>query len=264
MRCSIRLRTLCYLLTLNEIKTIYFKVTPELSMLCIRRLTQLLIALCASAFLSALISFGIYHVLSITALPSSSSQSDFVNAINSVEDIKKLKESIFVFINAAFDLREKGASLVKWGLGFVLVWSLILGSVALATYRQICKHSSTPTPPEVENFIDLALSGKLELWKVFWGGYVALSALVFLISGGVLQWLVPTGSTKSSFLFNVLVGPIALSIPATIYLFSALLVWKSAPNTSSVAWHYLAKTVVIVNTVIPLLKSIMVASAILR
>lgn len=233
-------------------------------MLRIRRLTQLLIALCASAFLSALISFGIYHVLAIAAVPSSSYQSDIVNAINSVEDINKLKEATIVFISAASDLREKGAGLVKWGLGFVLVWSLILGTVAIAIYRQICKVSSAPAHPEVENFIDLALSGKLELWKVFWGGYVALSSLLSLISFGVFQLLVQTGSLKSSFLLNVLAGPIVLSIPFTIYLYSALLVWKSAPNTSSVVWHYLAKLVVIVATIAPLLKSIIAIAAILR
>jgi prepilin signal peptidase PulO-like enzyme (type II secretory pathway) len=156
-------------------------------MLRIRRLTQLLIALCASAFLSALISFAIYRFLSMTALPLSGSS--IVDDIRNLEDIGKLKEFTVLLISAAFDLRESGATLAKWGLGFVLVWSFILGTVALATYCQICKASIAPAYPEVENFIDRALAGKLELWKVFWGGYVALSLLLFFISGSILKLL---------------------------------------------------------------------------
>jgi hypothetical protein len=233
-------------------------------MLRIRRLTQLLIALCASAFLSALISLVIYRVLSMTVLPLSGQ--DIVNDIRSIEDINKLKEVTVTFLNAAFDLRDSGVISVKWGLGFVLVWSAVIGSVAFATYRQICRVSIAPDAlsPEVENFVDRALAGSLELWKVFWGGYVAVSLLLLMTSGGILKFLTQIGSgSKSLFLFNVLAGPIALSIPITIYLLCALLVWRSASNTSSVAWHYLAKAVVVACTVVPLIKGIYVTSTIL-
>ena len=111
-------------------------------MLRIRRLTQLLIALCVSAFLSALISIVIYRVLSMTALPLSGP--NIVNDIRGIEDINKLREVTIAFLSAAFDLRESGATSVKWSLGFVLIWSTILGSVAVVTYRQICKVSIAP------------------------------------------------------------------------------------------------------------------------
>jgi hypothetical protein len=232
-------------------------------MLRIRRLTQLLIALCASAFVSALISFVIYRVLCMTVLPLSGS--DIVNGIRSVEDIAKVKETTIVFISAAYQLRDNGASLAKWGLGFVLVWSIILGTLALVTYREVCKASIAPAHPEAENFIDRALAGKLELWKVFWGGYVALSLLLFFIFGSVLKLLTQVGSATSSlFLLNVIAGPIALSVPITIYLLSALLVWQSASNTSSAAWRYLAKAVVIVVTIVPLIRGIIAISAVLQ
>lgn len=232
-------------------------------MLRIRRLTQLLIALCAAAFVSAWVSFVIYRVLSMTALPLSGS--DITNDIGEIEDIAKLKEVTIALVSAAFQLKENGVVLATWGLGFVLVWSMILGTIALVTYREVCKDSIAPAHPEVENFIDRALAGKLELWKVFWGGYVALSLLLFLIFGSVVKLLTQVGSaTNSLFLLNAISGPIALSVPITIYLLSALLVWRSASNTSSVAWHYLAKAIVIIVTIIPLIRSIVAANAFLR
>jgi hypothetical protein len=232
-------------------------------MLRIRRLIQLLIALCASAFVSSWISFVIYRVLSMTALPLSGS--DIANDVGKIEDIAKLREITIALFGAASELRDSGALLAKWGLGFVLVWSIILAAIALVTYREACKASIASTHPEVENFVDLALAGKLELWKVFWGGYVLLSLLLFLVSGSVLKLLTQVGSaTDSLFLLNAIAGPIALSIPITIYLLSALLVWRSAANTSSVAWHYLAKAVVGIVTIFPLIRGIIAANAFLQ
>jgi hypothetical protein len=232
-------------------------------MLRIRRLTQLLIALCASAFVSAWISFAFYRVLSMTALPLAGI--DIANDIGNVDDIATLKEVTIALYSVASELRDSGALLAKWGLGFVLVWSIILGTLSLVTYREVCKTSLVPTHPEIENFIDRALAGKLELWKVFWGGYVALSLLLFFISGSVLKFLTQVGSaTNSLFLLNAIAGPIALSVPITIYLLSALLVWKSAANTFSIAWHYLAKAVVIVVTIVPLIRSVIATNAFLR
>ena len=232
-------------------------------MLRIRRLTQLIIALCASAFVSAWISYVIYRVLSMTALPLAGS--DVANDIRNIDDIAKLKAVTIALFGAASELRASGALLAKWGLGFVLVWSVILGTLALVTYREVCKTSSSPAYPEVENFIDQAIAGKLELWKVFWGGYVALSLLLLLAFSSVLNLLTQVGSTTNSlFLLNAIAGPIALSVPITIYLLSALLVWRSASNTSSVAWHYLAKAVVIIVTIIPLIRSIITTITYLR
>ena len=232
-------------------------------MLRIRRLIQLLIALCAAAFVSSWISFVIYRVLSMTALPLSGS--NIANDVGKIEDIARLKEVTIALFGVASELRDSGALLAKWGLGFVLAWSIILGATALVAYREVCKTSIASTRPEVENFVDLALAGKLELWKVFWGGYVVLSLLLFLVSGSVLKLLTQVGSaTNSLFLLNAIAGPIALSIPITIYLLSALLVWRSAANTSSVAWHYLAKAVVIIVTIFPLIRSIIATSAFLR
>lgn len=228
----------------------------------VRRLVQLMIALCASAFLSALISFALYRILSLTALPLSGS--NIANDIQSINDIGKLKELSVAFVGLSTELRNSGETLTKWGLGFVLVWSTILGTVALTTYREITKASKAPIEPAVENVFDRALAGKLELWKVFWGGYVALSLLLFFIFIVTAHLFTQVEAIKSSFLFNALACPIALSIPYTFYLLCALLVWRSASNTSSVVWCYLAKAFVIVFTAFPIIRSVYAVSVALR
>lgn len=234
-------------------------------MLRLRRLTQLLFVLCACAFISALLSIVIYRVLSMTALPFQ--DASVINDIKALEDISKLREIAVLLVGVSTELRTSGDTLAKWGLGFVLIWSAILGAITSAIYRQIRKVQNVVEMQlaETENLFDLALAGKLELWKVFWGGYVALSFVSMAAFAGIVKLLLPTGAdTQSSFLLSVLVGPIVLAIPIAIYLCCATLVWRSASNTSSPLWHYTAKAVVIVCTVLPLLKSVYITGVILK
>lgn len=229
-------------------------------MLRLRRLLQLLIALCSMAFLSALISLLIYRVHSMTAL--STSGADILNGLKEFDDIDKLREISAVLVRAGYELRDSGAFLVDWGLGFVLIWSFILGLSAVATYRQACKVMVAPDVPETENFIDKALAGKLELVKIFWGGYVTLSLVLLFLTSAALKLLPTMEVDGTSLLINLLVAPIVLSIPMTMQWACAILVWRCAPNTSSVVWSYMAKLIVIATTVIPLIKGIYIIQTI--
>lgn len=230
-------------------------------MLRLRRLTQLMMALCVSAFLSALISLIIYRVLSMTAMPIQSIE--LTNGIQEIQDIERLRGFTLALIRSGIDLRDGGATLANWGLGFVLIWSSILGLVAFVTYRQACKVLDTPDVPETGNFIDKALSGKLELTKIFWRGYVTVSLLLALISDAILKFLPAFTVNESSFLITALIAPIAMAIPATIYLTCAFLVWRCASNTSSIWWSYLARLVVIFVTVLPLIKGVYLLQSVL-
>lgn len=221
-------------------------------MLRLRRLLQLLIALCSTAFLSALISLLIYRVYSMTAL--STSGADILNGLKEIHDIDKLREISSVLVRAGYELRDSGAFLVNWGLCFVLIWSFILGLAAVATYRQACKVVVAPDAFETENFIDKALAGKLALVKIFWGGYVALSLVLFFLTSAVLKLLPTMEVDGTSFLIKLIVAPIVLSIPVTMQWTCAIFVWRCASNTSSLVWNYLAKLIVIAATVIPLIK----------
>lgn len=59
-------------------------------MLRLRGLLQLLITLCSTAFLSALISLLIYRAYSMTALPTSGA--DVLNGLKEIHDRDKLKQ----------------------------------------------------------------------------------------------------------------------------------------------------------------------------
>lgn len=229
-------------------------------MLRLRRLLQLLIAMCSTAFLSALISLLIYRVYSMTAL--SSSGSDILNGLKEIHDIDKLREISSVLVRAGYELRDSSAFLVNWGLGFVLIWSFILGLAAVATYRQARKVLVAPDAAEPESIIDQALAGKLALVKIFWGGYVALSLLLFFLTSAALKLLPTMEGDGTSLLINLLVAPIVLSIPVTMQWACAILVWRCASNASSLVWNYLAKLVVIAATVIPLIKGIYIIQTI--
>lgn len=239
---------------------------PDYSnMLRLRRLTQLLIVLCMAAFISALLSFAFHRVLSMSAMPFPSTT--LINDLQALEDIGKLREVAILLVRATAEVRTGGEMLVQWGLGFVLVWSLILGVITAAVYRQIGKVQSATEIKEAEkeSLLDRACAGKLELWKVFWGGYISLSCVLTVAAVGVFQLLRNIGSdTQASFLLNALVGPIVLAIPMAIYFCCAALVWRSAPNTTSPLWGYAARSAVIVLTVVPLLKCIYSASVFLK
>ncbi len=230
-------------------------------MLRLRRLTQLLMALCASAFLSALISLIVYRFLSMTAKPTQSIE--LTNGIQEIQDIERLRGFTLDLIRSGIDLRDGGATLASWGLGFVLIWSSILGLIAFVTYRQACKVLVNPDLPATENSIDKAFSGKLELAKIFWGGYVTLSLLLVLISNAVFKLLPSINANESSFLLNALVAPIVLAIPAIFYWTCAILVWRCAANTSSIVWRYLAKLIVIIATILPLIEGAYLLQSIL-
>lgn len=218
-------------------------------MLRLRRLSQLMIALCATAFLSALASLIIYRVLAMTSI--STDHVEITNGLREIQDIEPLRKIALTLVQAGVELREAGSTLALWGLGFVLIWSLILGLTAFASYRQACKVGVGIDAPEAENIIDQALAGKLALVKMFWSGYVTLLLLFWLISFAIFQFLPLFKTSDISFLTIALFVPIALAVPAIMQLSCAILVWRCSANTSSVMWGYLAKLAVLTLTVIP-------------
>ena len=136
-------------------------------MLRIRRLTQLLLALCACAFISAFISLGIYRLFLIKT--NNQITPEILAEISNINDINVIKSFIFPSVTLATELRDSADQLAGWGLSFVLIWACLLGFVAIALFRQITITQSTEIHVQSENIFDRALMGKLELWKSFWG-----------------------------------------------------------------------------------------------
>jgi hypothetical protein len=223
-------------------------------MLRIRRLTQLLMALCACAFISALISLVIYRVLSMTHAATISP--DVLADISNINDIEVLKQILLPFIAAADELRTGADLLASWGLSFVLIWASLLGFVTLVLYRQVTSTSLAEVNAIDENVIDRALAGKLELWKIFWALYVTLSLALGLIFGELATILVNASSLATHGVASLIAVPIVLAIPTTLHIISAILVWQSAKNTSRIYWTYLARAAVIAFTIFPIFRGI--------
>ncbi len=216
-------------------------------MLRIRRLTQLLLALCACAFISACISLGIYRFFSIQT--GRKITPEILAEISNINDINVIKSFFLPFVAAATELRDSADQLAGWGLSFVLIWACLLGFVAIALYRQITMTQSTEIHVQFENSLDRALAGKLELWKIFWGGYVVFLLAMQLISNKLFALL--TSIIDVHGLTSLITVPIAIAIPVTLHFIAAILVWQSAKNTSRVVWTYLARLVVVAFTVLP-------------
>lgn len=222
-------------------------------MLRIKRLARLQLALCACAFVSAYISLVTYRVLGKIALPRL--REEWERDVSSIEDISTLKNLCAALVSASFELQDHGSFLASWGLWFVLVWSSILCLAATLLLRQIQRSHDAPTVQERENIIDMALSGKLELWKAFWGFYVGLSLVSAVVINGSGVLLTKFGVLDFSKSAGLVAISMAMSVPVVIYLTSALAVWRCAPNTSHVLWRYLARITIVLWTTIPLVKS---------
>lgn len=228
-------------------------------MLRIRRLTQLLLALCACAFISALMSLGLYRLFAIKAVNQLSPE--MLAEISNIQDINVIKSFFLPFVTLATELRDSADRLAGWGLSFVIIWASLIGFVAIALYRQIITTQQIETNPQTENTIDRAFAGKIELWKIFWGVYVILLLAMQLIASKLFATFTELISLYGT--ASLILIPIGLAIPVTMHLLAALLVWKSATNTSHRFWTYLARTVVLAVTVLPSIRGIYIVQRLL-
>ncbi|GGX08827.1 hypothetical protein GCM10011282_13760 [Undibacterium macrobrachii] len=228
-------------------------------MLRIRRLTQLLLALCACAFISALMSLGLYRLFAVKAVNQISPE--MLAEISNIQDINVIKSFFLPFVTLATELRDSADRLAGWGLSFVIIWASLIGFVAIALYRQIISTQQVEINPQSENTIDRAFAGKVELWKIFWGVYVILLLVMQVIASKLFAAFSELISMHG--LASLILIPIGLAIPITLHLLAALLVWKSATNTSHRFWTYLARTVVVAITVLPSIKGIYIVQLLL-
>lgn len=228
-------------------------------MLRIRRLTQLLLALCACAFISALMSLGLYRLFAIKAVNQLSPE--MLAEISNIQDINVIKSFFLPFVTLATELRDSADQLAGWGLSFVIIWASLIGFVAIALYRQIITTQQIEINPQTENTIDRAFAGKIELWKIFWGVYVILLLAMQLIASKLFATFTELISLYGT--ASLILMPIGLAIPVTMHLLAALLVWKSATNTSHRFWTYLARTVVLAVTVLPSIRGIYIVQRLL-
>lgn len=223
-------------------------------MLRAKRIGQLQIALCLWAFMSAYLSLVIFRVLERVALPVS--VNNLARAISDNQDIETVRTVCVQVLDASSELRDNGIFLAYWGLGFALLWSCILGITAVFHHRQLRRSHLPHQQAESENVVDLALMGKLELWKAFWGFFVGLTFASALVIYGAGSLLLKSGALESFRQVTLVVFPIVGAVPMTLVCVSALAAWRCAPNTSRVVWRVLARTTIATWASYSLIKSL--------
>lgn len=222
-------------------------------MLSTRRLSHILVALSVWALASALLSLLVVKVLYFTQLPSlaPSLSSD----LNSVQDLAVLKKVCVLLVDTAAAQKEAGWLLVSWGLWFIATWSFIVGLTAVVLHRRLANSTTTESSPPNESIVDLALSGKLELWKAFWGFYIVLPYVATLVILGPLALLKYLHVVEQTTVVELVVIPLAISAVLVIFYGSAVVAWRCSRNTSRAAWRYLARIAIVLYTGVPLVKA---------
>lgn len=223
-----------------------------------KRISQILFALSAWFFVSALVSLVVVRIVSLTALPSLPGLSD---DIGKLQDMNTLKEVCVLLVDGAASQKEASSLFAVWGLGFVATWSAMFGIASAFMYRQL-RAAETHVRPNPANttFLDSALGGTLELWKAFWGLYIVLPYVAALAIGGPVMLLKHFQVIEPAKAVDLIVTPLAFSAVAVIYFGSAVVAWRCSRNSSRRIWHYLTRLVIVLYTVVPLIKGITMLS----
>ncbi len=227
-----------------------------------KRASQILIALSAWAFVSAIASLLIFKIVYISALPTS--LPNLTNDINNIQDFVVLKKISLLLAESVTTQKETGWLIASWGLWFVATWSAIFGVTTMLLYRQLTKTNPTEEQCSKETILDLALTGKLELWKAFWVFYIALPAVASLTVYQILAILRRTHVIEPTKVADLILTPLAYSAVLVIFLGAAIVVWRCSTNTPSITWRYLVRGSIILFTVIPLAKSAILLGHYLR
>jgi hypothetical protein len=223
-------------------------------MLRTRRIVQLQTALCLWAFLSAYIAFVFHRILEAVALPRV--MTNLASGIAGLQEIDTVKKVCVLVVEGSVDVRDNGAFLAALGLGFVMALSVIVCATAGLLYRELQRSKDSRETSETENTVDLALSGRLALWKTFWGFYVGVSLLSALAINGAASLLMKHGAFEDSRWLNFVAMPVAMAIPLTLSFISAYAVWRCAPNTERAVWRYLARIAVVLFSGVPVIQSL--------
>lgn len=223
-------------------------------MLRSQRLSRLLVALSACALFSSYASLILFRILEKVALPRI--QTNMARDIAAIQDLDQLKRIATILVEAAFELRDSGWFFATWGIGFVAVWSIVLGVVALLLSRSLTECRPAGELPAVGNAFDRALSGTLELRKAFWGGFVGIPLLVGIGVGALVYGFNASRKLEHLQTVSLIAIPIASSLYMVSVLTAALAVWRCAGNSSRPAWGTLARITVVVAVIALLAKSV--------
>ena len=221
-------------------------------MTAMKRTSWFLSFISAWFLVSAIVSLIMVRTLYLTELPSSIH--NLPTQINAIQDLTLLKNVCVAAINYASSQKEFSWVLAKWSFSFVAVWTVIfiIGLVFLKKQLNIFKQVEFPS--QLESPFDLAISGKLPLWKAFWVVFIGLSyglaITIYVLLYSLRQFhLIDSGKVPDLILMTL-----AYSLMFVICLFTADIAWRCSRNSTNNIWHYLSRVAILLIIVLPLIK----------
>lgn len=221
-------------------------------MTAMKRTNWFLSFISAWFFVSAIVSLIMVRILYLTELPSSIN--NLPTEINAIQDLSLLKNVCVAAINYAGSQKEFSWVLAKWAFSFVAVWTVIFMIGLVCLKKQLNTFKQVELPSQLESPLDLAISGKLPLWKAFWVVFIGLSYGLTITIYVLLYSLRKFHLIDSGKVPDLVLMTLAYSLTFVICLFSADIAWRSSRNSTNNMWHYLARTVILLLIVVPLIK----------
>lgn len=212
------------------------------------------------AILTLLISavlLKITHQIDIPTFPM------LADDITKITDIEVLQKLCVLLIDETAKRKDQTWLLVAWGFSMVAFWSSIFALAAIYLARLLRDSKRNAAEQHAVGVVEQAITGELPLWKAFWLLYMALPFLLALTTRGIVWCLKHYHVIETGLLADLLIVPLTQAAILTIWLWGATVTWRCATNTRRPVWKYTARTVVIIQTVLPLIVSVGMLSHVL-
>ena len=223
-------------------------------MTAVKRTNWFLSFVSAWFLVSAIVSLIMIRTLYLTELPSSISIHNLPTEINAIQELTLLKNVCVAAINYAGSQKEFNWVLAKWAFSFIAVWTVIFIIGLVCLKKQLNTFKQVEFPSQLESPLDLAISGKLPLWKAFWMVFIGFSYGLSIIIYFSLYSLKHFHLIESGKVPELILTTLAYSLTLTIWLFSADIAWRCSRNSTKYIWHYLSRAAIFLITVVPLIK----------
>jgi|GEM_PF-2446911 hypothetical protein len=225
-------------------------------MTTLKRTNQLLIFLSAWFFVTAIVSLIIIRILYLSELPASLNH---VSAdIKNIQDLVTIKKVCVIALDYAYSQKDFNWLLINWALSFVALWAVTFGTVLVYFQKKLHQYNAVEHSLQSESIIDLAIAGKLPLWKAFWGVFIGLSYGLSFAIYAFLSSLNRLHIIESAKVSDLIITPLAYSLILVTYLFTADIAWRCSRNSANNFWHYLTRAVILLLIVVPLIKIMLI------
>lgn len=221
-------------------------------MTTLKRASLFLSLISAWFFVSAIVSLIMVRTLYLTELPSHFN--NLSEDIKRIQDLVMLKNVCVAALNYAGSQKDFSWILVKWAFSFVATWTVIFTTALIYLKRQLNTFKQAEYTTQVKSTLDLAIDGKLPLWKAFWGIFIGLSYVLSITIYALLYSVKYFHIVELGKVPYLILTTLVYSLTSVIWLFTADIAWRCSRNSTNNTWHYLSRAAILLIIVVPLIK----------